>query len=910
MSASLLLVLLLLLSLCDPVWSSGHNDNSNNSNNNIVVLTDHLALQVISPAIIRVFRCVHCSEKNISQALLQRSSLVVVSQQESIAETTFSVDKSENGNTQVTTGRLIVETVGAKGEQVLEFRDRPSNKVLVLEGRSLADTTDAGIFQVGQEWELATQEGEAIYGGGQFVNGELNYRSAPIQLKQFNTEAVVPFLLSSNHYGILWDQYGEGFLNAPQDTIALVHTNNTNTYTSSFVPPAQGDYWFSLSACPNKFGCPGAVSMQLNTTTTSSSTTSDYTWNCGYAIANMPNSIACRAKGLVQGQTYHVTVTTTGNTPPFLSYRNIATHNTLVIQTKASFVADYYFVGNTPPSSQDDDDDDTRTLDGVIANYRQLTGTAYLYDKWVYGFWQCKEHYHNQTELMAAATRFRNEHIPVDAFVQDWRYWGDLGWGPHWDHKIYPDPKGMIQQLHASNIHFMISDWSMFDPKTPEYKALHDAGAMLPDGSHFMDPWNPQTRDMFMEFADKAFFSIGADALWLDATEPEGSDQIGKQIHLGSGDEYANTYSLMVAKSIHDGLTASADNNNKRRVFSLTRSSFAGQQRYGATLWSGDTSGSWDSLRRQIAMSTNYQLSGIPYWSMDTGGFFRPPDQYTSLDYHHLLIRWFQFSVFTPIFRVHGSGTDTELWNFGATVQATIVDTAIRFRYRLLEYIYAGFHRVETEHYTMQRGLVLDFWQDSAVLDIPDQYMFGYSFLVAPIYSPDGSRTVYLPKLQEGGMWHCFFSGKQIAGGSTVPFTNMTMDHIPVFVRPSIVVLGPDGREHVNDHVGSDPFRLEVRVYGGANSKFVLFEDDGTSSDPNRPSTSVSFSWDESSSTLLVSDRTGTPFPGMPAKRSIDVVLVRPGIGIGIAPTSQPDASVVYDGSAIKVKLGTSATAE
>jgi alpha-D-xyloside xylohydrolase len=477
-------------------------------------------------------------------------------------------------------------------------------------------------------------------------------------------------------------------------------------------------------------------------------------------------------------------------------------------------------------------------------------------------------------------------------------YWGNLGWGPQWDPKIYPDPASMIQELHSANIHFMVSDWSSFDPKTKFYKNLSQAGALIPDSTN-MDPWNPEAGKLFMEFAQESFFSIGADALWLDATEPEGCPQLGKKIYLGSGDEYANTYSLMVSKAIRDGLVAKEPN---RRVFSLTRSSFAGQQRYGGTLWSGDTSSSWDSLRRQVSMSINYQLSGIPYWSMDTGGFFRPGDQYTSQDYHCLLTRWFQFSVFTPIFRVHGSGSNTELWNYGASVQQMIHDSAIRFRYRLLEYIYSGFQLVDKEGMTMQRGLVLDFWDDPAVFDVADQYMFGYSFLVAPVYTPDSTRSVYLPELT-AGKWRCFFSGHEVDSGSIVQFTNMTMSHIPLFVRSSILVLGPDGREHVDDLKGSDPHKLEVRVYDGADSTFTLFEDDGTSADPSRPTTTIEFSWKEASSTLLIGDRTGTAFPGMAIQRTIDIFLVRPGSGVGIAPTDKPDATLTYSGSAVSVKL-------
>jgi alpha-D-xyloside xylohydrolase len=905
---------LLVVFLSNPVvWSlpqqttfvRHHDDDAaitSSSNNNIVAIQDHkLALQVVSPEIIRVFRCAKCS--NVSQTMQDRQSLVVLPQQQPIDRSQqqvveYQVRVSNNHKdpsnkktttTTITTDRLVI-TVSEEGTII--FTDRSNNRLLLQEHQTVFDIDpDTQAARVSQEWDLTRETKEAIYGGGQFVNGLLNYRSAPMHWKQFNTEAVVPFLISSNHYGVLWDLYGESLMNPPQEQIALTWTTTTTTEgqaTGEFIPPTDGDYWLFVVACHGKFGCGGGITLILKNPNTPEE------WNCDYNLANTPHSLPCRVQGLKQGQTYQVVLD--GRAPAdnaTLWYTSIDTHNKLVLQTQASDIMDYYLVANgingaIPP-----------TLDGVIQNYRRLTGPAYLYSKWVYGFWQCKEHYHNQTELLASATKFRQEKIPVDAFVQDWMYWGDLGWGPQWDPKIYPDPAAMVQELHAAKIHFMVSDWSSFDPKTRFFKNLSQAGALIPD-SNYMDPWNPAAGKLYMEFAQEAHFSIGVDALWLDATEPENCPQLGKQIFLGSGDEYANTYSLMVARLIHDGLVAKEPT---RRVFSLTRSSFAGQQRYGGTLWSGDTSSSWDSLRRQVSMSINYQLSGIPYWSMDTGGFYRPSDQYTSHDYHCLLTRWFQFSVFTPIFRVHGSQSNTELWSYGPVVQHMIHDSAIRFRYRLLEYIYSGFQLVEKEGMTMQRGLVLDFWDDLAVADIADQFMFGNAFLVAPIYTPDSTRSVYLPKLK-AGKWRCFFSGQEVDSGSTVQFTNMTMSHIPLFVRSSILVLGPDGREHVDDLKGSDPHKLEVRIYDGADSTFTLFEDDGTSADPSRPMTNIAFSWEEASRNLKIGDRTGAAFPGMAEQRTIDIVVVRPGVGVGIAPTGQPDATLTYDGSSVSINLG------
>jgi alpha-D-xyloside xylohydrolase len=894
------LYLYLCLFLVKPwlAWSA-------DGNPNIVKVDDHLAVEVFSQGILRVFRCAPDQNASAEALMQQRESLVVLKQpSQDTTKVDFQVDRNDT-TISITTDLIVAHASRSTGDIVFLDRTR-DNAVFVQESGASVDVDSSHETTMTQQWNLSSPD-EAMYGGGQFVNGQLNYRSAPIQWIQFNTEAVVPFLLSSNHYGILWDLYGETMMNKPQENIALTQQPDGKNFTGVFTPTSPGDYWFYVEACQGTFGCNGMPHPLILSLMDPQEQQQQQRTICEHSLANVPHSIACRVTGLIMGHTYHVLLfddETSGNKDdlPTVSYTSIDTHNKLTLETQATHFIDYYFVANGETSGRKQNhlsagrESAHESLDGVIANYRRLTGTAYLYGRWVYGFWQCKEHYGSQQGLSEAAAKFRQLRIPVDSFVQDWLYWGDLGWGPQWDPKIYPDPKAMIQQLHDANIHFMVSVWSRFDTKTKFYKILNDAGVIIADASEYMDAWDPLARNLFFQFVDEAHFSIGADALWLDATEPERSKQRGKKIHLGTGNEYANSYSLMVAKAVFDGLKAKDPHT---RVFSLTRSSFAGQQRYGAALWSGDTSGTWDSLRRQITMSTNYQLSGIPYWSMDTGGFVRPSNQYTDPDYHHLLTRWFQFAVFTPIFRVHGGGSNTELWNYGQDLQDLIVDSAIRFRYRLLEYIYSGFHRVEAKGYTMQRGLVLDFWYDKAVHDIPDQFMFGDSFLVAPIYSPNSRRDVYLPKL-DNGKWRSFWSGKEFQGGQTVAIVGMSQARIPLFVRSSILVLGPDGRQHVDDHIGVD--RLEVRVYDGMDSQFVLFEDDGVSGDPSRPMTTIAFSWDDSSRMLSIGDRDGTPVPGVSGAKTFDITLVRADTGVGISP-SKPDVMVAYNGKAMTVQV-------
>lgn len=375
----------------------------------------------------------------------------------------------------------------------------------------------------------------------------------------------------------------------------------------------------------------------------------------------------------------------------------------------------------------------------------------------------------------------------------------------------------------------------------------------------------------------------------------------------------SNTYSLMTTRAISDGLRLEYPDEQGARVFSLTRSSFAGQQRTGATLWSGDTSGMWDSLRRQVAASLNYAMSGMPYWSEDIGGFFRPSDQYTSRDYRHLLCRWFQFGVFTPIYRVHGGGSHTEIWNYGNDVEA-ILNATNNLRYRMLPYIYSGFHRVETEGYTMQRSLPFDFPDDLHARDVATQFMWGSSFMVAPVVDAssdaDESRELYVPR--SSSSWVDFWTGAILANASRAGETlrvDAPLDRVPLLVRtPSVVVLA-DFSQYATEKKW-DP--LEVRLYvddeDAGRASFVLYEDDGTSRDYRTQGrfTTIPITFDVKSKTLTMGDREGGGFATMLVRRTVHVVLVRTGKGDGLMPCFAKqacDKTFLYEGKSVSVKL-------
>lgn len=459
----------------------------------------------------------------------------------------------------------------------------------------------------------------------------------------------------------------------------------------------------------------------------------------------------------------------------------------------------------------------------------------------------------------------------------------------------------MVANLTSLDLKLMVSVWSKFDTQTSFFKQM-DAKGWLLAGSNYYDAWNANARELFYSFSKAAHFDIGVESLWLDATEPEGWPNQNRATARGSGNADFNSYSLETTRAIAEGLRRDFGAAQGRRVFSLTRSSFAGQQRTGATLWSGDISGAWDSLRRQVAASLNYQMSGIPYWSEDIGGFFRPNGQHTDAGYAALLTRWFQFGVFTPIFRVHGTNGDTELWEFGPTTQANIVQSAVRLRYRLLPYIYSGFARVASRGYTMQRALAFDFPAAVRARTAADEFMFGDALLVAPVVSNASTRSVWLPA--PAGAWRGFHDGKPLAAGGDVTVAPK-IDEVPLWGRAgSLLVLGPD-LQHTGEKA-SDP--LELRIFDGGDATFTLYEDDGesgfdtTTGAAATGAATILFSWDDAAETLTVGPRSGS-FPGMLTSRTLHVVRVAPGHGVGVAPTETPDAVATYSGAKLVIAL-------
>ena len=533
-------------------------------------------------------------------------------------------------------------------------------------------------------------------------------------------------------------------------------------------------------------------------------------------------------------------------------------------------------------------------LNRVISDYRQLTGEAPLFPKWAYGYWQCRERYHSKQEILETADEFRKRNIPVDVLVQDWQYWGKYGWNAmKFDEDHYPHPKEMLDQLHAKDLHMMISIWSRFGEDTDVYKRMAARSLLIP-GTPWTDFFNPAAQAAFWEELKNGIFNDGMDAWWMDASEPEFDVLKGKQTFLGSGESVRNAYPLYVTKAIYEGQRGITE---KKRVVILTRSAFAGQQRNAAASWSGDISANWITLRRQIPAGLSFSMAGLPYWTTDIGGFFRPKDQYTSDTYHELLIRWFQYGAFCPVFRVHGYQSNAELWNYGPDVQR-ILTQYDELRYRLLPYIYSAAWGVTNKGETLMRALPLEFPSDPGARQISDQFMFGPALLINPVTAEGATqRTVYLPA---GNDWFDFWTGSRMSGGQSIT-ADAPLDRLPIYVRAgSIVALGPQVEWA---SAKSDP--IELRVYGGADGDFTLYEDEGDNYNYEHGAYStIPMHWDDKAQALTIGERTGS-FPGMRDHTSFRVVLVRKAQGTGSAPSPEPDATVDYDGHSRSVSLST-----
>ena len=562
----------------------------------------------------------------------------------------------------------------------------------------------------------------------------------------------------------------------------------------------------------------------------------------------------------------------------------------MTLTSEAGGDIDYYFIAGPK-------------LDDVVAGYRRLTGSAPMLARWAWGFWQCKERYQTQDELLGIATQYRQMGVPFDAVIQDWQYWPKDQWGSHrFDPERYKDPKAMVDQLHAMNVHTIVSVWPRFDLGTQNLAELEQAGGVYskvypnvypPGFGKWYDPFNPKARQIYWSQIAKNLGALGFDGYWLDASEAELGGGWGEMREVttavGPGAEVYNAYPLMHTTSVYEGQRKDFP---QKRALILTRSAFAGQQRNAAITWSGDTHGTWDTLRRQIPAGLNFSLSGIPYWNTDIGGFFADAKDPA---YKELFIRWFQFGTFSPMFRVHGTGQGKEIWRFDADAQKILI-AYDQLRYRLLPYIYSVAWRVTERGDTMMRPLVMDFADDEAALNIPDQYMFGPSLMVAPVTQQGAEhRSVYLPGRDD---WYDFHTGKRLRGGQIIDAV-APLQTLPLYVRAgSILPMGP-----VVTYADAQQGKpLEIRIYRGADGHFELYSDAGDGYGYERGEHAIiRFDWSEKTQTLSLAKLAGA-YPGMPRTWQFNIVWIDEKHGFGLSESTQIDRAVAYAGQALKVK--------
>jgi alpha-D-xyloside xylohydrolase len=561
----------------------------------------------------------------------------------------------------------------------------------------------------------------------------------------------------------------------------------------------------------------------------------------------------------------------------------------LTLKADSATAIDYYFFYG-PEADQ------------IIHHYRDLTGHVPMYPRWAYGLFQSKDRYKSQGELLGIAAKYREQHIPLDTIVQDYVWWTKQGASDF--NKSYPDPAGMVDQLHRLHVHAMISVWPNFEEGAEIVAQMRQKNMLVP-GLNLYDPTNPAARDLYWDMLPSTLLKKGFDAFWLDASEPEdddgNSDRVlhDRRLIAGDGDQFSNAYPFFHSESIYQHWRKTLPS---KRVFVLTRSAFLGQQRNAAASWSGDVESNFWSLSRQIPSGLNFMLSGAPYWTTDIGGYGYPIAKDTrDASYQEVFTRWFEYGTFCPLFRIHGrrANHENEIWSYGPV--APILIQYDKLRYRLLPYIYSEAWQVTANDGTMMRPLVMDWRTDTTVWKIGDEFMFGPAILVNPVSEAGTTeRSVYLP---QAATWYDFWTGDGLAGGQRIHAT-APLDRIPLFVRGgAILPLGPE-IEYANEKA-ADP--IELRVYRGADAAFDLYEDEGDNYNyENGSHAIIPIRWNEASRTLTIGARSGQ-FSGMLQHRTFRVVLVGKGHGTGEEPTESVDRVVEYDGQAVTAKESTEA---
>lgn len=809
----------------------------------------------------------------------------------------------------------LVSFRNAEGQAVLAEHVRDAFTPVSVEGQDF--------YAVRQQFNRGSDEG--FYGLGQHQNQQFNYNGEDVELAQHNMDIGVPFVMSTRNYGVLWDtnsitRFGdarsyqaidqaltvrgadnsEGGLTAQyylQDRLVVTRRESDVDY--QFLPTDQfasgqavRDVWpVELNGtAPQRVIWTGSLEARTQGVHKFRLYVSSYfklyiddelvldgwrqNWNPWYRNFDVEMQPGQPRRIRIEWETNDGYIKLDHLDPLPADERH-----QLSFASDVAHAVDYYFVAGGD-------------MDEVLSGYRELTGRATMLPRWAYGFWQSRQRYNTQDELLGVLREYRRRRIPIDNIVQDWRYWTDDSWGSHeFDASRFPDPAAMVREVHERNANIMISVWPKFYPSTQNYQELDAVNGVYRRNvelgrrdwvgpgyvSTYYDPYNTEAADIYWRQIRERLGVLGFDAWWLDNDEPDIhsnlsiADRAAIQgpTALGPGAEYFNSFPLAHVGVVHD--RAHADNPDQRQ-FLFTRSGWGGIQRYSAAIWSGDIVARWYDLRAQISAGVNLSMSGIPNWSFDIGGF-AVESRFTNEEPEHLQewreynLRFFQFGAFAPIFRSHGEFPYREIYNI-APEGSDVYDSMVwytRLRYRLMPYIYSV--AAETYHHngSIMRGLVMDFPNDPNVRNIGDQYMFGPAFLVAPVTEHQArARSTYLPV---GERWYDFYTGRAYEGGARIdaaaPLTRM-----PLFVRAgSIIPTGP-----AVQYTGENPNGpITLLVYTGRDGAFDIYDDDGVSNGYQRGAfTRTPIVYDDASGEVRIGARTGA-FEGMAERRRINV---------------------------------------
>ncbi|MGA9365421.1 MAG: TIM-barrel domain-containing protein [Bacteroidota bacterium] len=795
-----------------------------------------------------------------------------------------------------------------------------------------------------------SQEGEAFYGLGQHQNDVMNYKGHDVDLWQYNIVVAVPFVVSNKNYGILWDnnshtKFGDIREYQSLSTLKLFGKDGAEGgltaeyfrdpgFQSLFTTRSEPRIEHEFIDVNDEF--PAGFRQNVAAVRWSGEIESRETglhkfrlYSCGYTKMWLNGKLVVDAwrqnwlpwshllsLQMKAGERYQIKIEWV-HTGGYIGLKCLGPgaeddSHSLSLYSEVADQIDYYFVSG-------------ENLDQVIHGYREITGKAPMMPRWAMGLWQCRERYRTQEELLSVVKEFRKRQIPLDNIVQDWFYWKEDQWGSHeFDSARYPDPGGMVKELHNNlHTHIMISVWPKFYVGTKHYDEFKEKGWLYMRNvekgqrdwvgsgyvSTFYDPYSEGARELYWKQINEKLFSKGIDAWWLDCTEPDIQSNLSRTetilrqgpTAMGSAARYLNSYSLMTIKGVFEGQRRTDPN---QRVFILTRSAFAGQQRYPAATWSGDVAGRWYDLKAQIAAGLNFSLSGIPYWTTDIGGFaveqrYERPDSSNLDEWRELMTRWFQFGTFCPLLRVHGQFPYREMFNVAPESHPAYQSMLAydRLRYRLMPYIYSLTGMVTHTDYTIMRALVMDFGNDSNALSIGDQFMFGPALLVNPVIEYKArTRSVYLPS--KSG-WYDLSSGRHFDGGQTIvaeaPYT-----HMPIFVKSgSILPCGPEIQ--YTTEKPADPIRFFI--YTGADGSFTLYEDEGVNYNYEKGMYSmIPLSYSEKNHLLTIGKRQGE-FPGMLTTRTFEIVWVGEQTPSGLNFELKPDVTVTYDGTEQSIKI-------